>query len=185
MILNATDYSTKSVSRYMKYFRELVIQSLEDDDTMIGGNGIVVEIDESKFSKGKKDTGIWVVGGVERTDQRKCFFKMVNQRDAETIRDIISKHVLPGSIMITNYWKGYQNLDDFNVRHERVNRSREFINSNGMHTNTIEETWKGLKIRIHPRNRDIESIDDYLLEFIWRRKYEGYLNACSSKCYPK
>ncbi|CAG8793124.1 3875_t:CDS:1, partial [Acaulospora morrowiae] len=83
----------------------MVIETLSDDDSIIGGNGIVVEIDESKFSRGKETEGIWVVGGVERTDKRKCFFKVVDQRNAETIRDIVSKHIKPGSIVVTDYWR--------------------------------------------------------------------------------
>lgn len=45
---------------------------------MIGGPGVIVEVDESKFgkrkyNKGHKVPGVWVFGGVERTLERKCF----------------------------------------------------------------------------------------------------------------
>lgn len=51
--------------------RELVSQMV-DEDTRIGGEGIVVEIDESKFGKRKYNRGhrvddVWILGGVERT----------------------------------------------------------------------------------------------------------------------
>ncbi|CAG8613353.1 13178_t:CDS:1 [Acaulospora morrowiae] len=159
----------------MRYFHDLVIETLNNDDLMIGGDGIVVEIDESKFCKGKDTDGIWVVGGVERTEKRKCFFVVVDRRDAETIRSIVSKHIKPGSIVATDCWRGYQNLEDFDIIHEKINRSISFVNMNGTHTNTIEGTWQGLKIRIQPRHRGTESIEKYLLEFIWRRKHENDL----------
>ncbi|CAG8789114.1 9666_t:CDS:2, partial [Acaulospora morrowiae] len=57
----------------------------------------------------------------------------------------------------------------------KVNRSISFVNLNGTHTNMIEGTWRGLKIRIQPRYRGIELIEKYLLEFIWRRKHENNL----------
>ncbi|CAG8702019.1 7645_t:CDS:1, partial [Acaulospora morrowiae] len=107
VILNATGCATRTISNYMKYFRELVIETLDEDDLMIGGNGIIVEIDESKFCRGKETDGIWIVGGIERMEKRKCFFVIVDQRDAGTIRDIVSKHVKPGSIVATDCWQGY------------------------------------------------------------------------------
>ncbi|KAG0439327.1 hypothetical protein DMUE_2510 [Dictyocoela muelleri] len=44
----------------------------------IGGPGIVVEIDESKFGKRKYNrshlvTGSWILGGVERSSERRIF----------------------------------------------------------------------------------------------------------------
>ncbi|KAF0988135.1 hypothetical protein HZS_598 [Henneguya salminicola] len=55
------------------------------------------------------------------------------------------------------------------------------------HTNTIEGTWKALKIKILPRNRTnnydeernrIENgIDHFLWEFLWRRRHSRDLGA--------
>jgi hypothetical protein len=47
----------------------------------IGGQGKIVEIDESKFGKrknqmGKRADGLQVLGGVER-DSNKCFLRVV------------------------------------------------------------------------------------------------------------
>ncbi|CAG8724395.1 7934_t:CDS:1, partial [Ambispora leptoticha] len=35
--------------------------------------------------------------------------------------------------------------------------------------------WNGLKILIPARNRNEERIEPYLLEYIWRRQYQGQL----------
>ena len=48
------------------------------DNEQIGGPGIVVGVDESKFGKrkyhrGRKVDGCWVFGGIERVG-KKCFF---------------------------------------------------------------------------------------------------------------
>ena len=40
---------------FINLFKEIIVASLDPDDTIIGGNGIVVEIDESKISKTKNN----------------------------------------------------------------------------------------------------------------------------------
>ena len=40
---------------FINLFKEIIVASLYPDDTIIGGNGIVVEIDESKIIKTKKN----------------------------------------------------------------------------------------------------------------------------------
>ena len=47
---------------YFKYFRELVSDALDEADYCIGGPGIVVELDESKFGKRKNHRGHRVEG---------------------------------------------------------------------------------------------------------------------------
>jgi hypothetical protein len=54
------------------YYRQLVASSLNEEDTRVGGEGVVVELDESKFGKrkyhrGHMVEGVWVLGGVERS----------------------------------------------------------------------------------------------------------------------
>ncbi len=56
----------------------------------------VVEMDESKFGKrkyhqGHRVEGVWVVGAVERTLQRRMFAISVDDRSRETLRAIIER----------------------------------------------------------------------------------------------
>ena len=159
-----TNHSSNTIVNYIKIFRNLVINTLEDDDMIIGGKNIIVEIDESKF----KD--FWVVGGVERTKEQKCFFVVVEDRNTTTLRRIIKKHVKPESFVFTDSWKGYQ-LEGLNLIHRRVNHSRNVIETFGIHTNHIEGTWAGLKTIISEKNRGQDKIEKHLLEFVWRRKH--------------
>jgi transposase-like protein len=108
----------------------------------IGGPGIVVEIDESKFGKrkhnrGHRVEGVWVVGGVERTDKRKVFLITVERRNMAVLERVITRYVRPGSIIHTDCWRGYLNLSNLGYTHYTVNHSIGF-NINGIHTNTIE-----------------------------------------------
>ncbi len=62
------------------------------------------------------------------------------------------------------------------MTHQTVNHSENFVDPiTGVHTNTIEGFWNGLKYHIAPRNRNQNDIDEHLLEEIWRRKHQGNL----------
>jgi hypothetical protein len=54
--------STKTVTSYIKYFRQLVSNMLDESHCTIGGEGIVVEVDESKLAKRKYNRGHIVHG---------------------------------------------------------------------------------------------------------------------------
>lgn len=175
-IVRFTGCADKTITTYMGYFRQLVVSSLDTDDEMVGGEGIIVELDESKFGKrkfnrGHRVEGAWVFGGVERTQERKMFAEVVADRSAETLKEVIMRHVKPGSIIFTDLWKGYSNLEELGFSRETVNHSISFISELGTHTNTIEGNWNGFKIRIPARNRNNEDLPGFLLECIWRRKH--------------
>src|SRR5438132_4373931 len=190
-----TGHSSNTITNYMNFFRELVIDTLEDDDCMIGGVNIVVEIDESKFGRrkyhrGRMIEGVWVVGGIEKTDEKRCFVKVVQDRTAETLHDVISRNVLPGSIVHTDLWRGYRGIEqELNMIHRTVNHSENFIDPDtGVHTNTIEGLWNGIKIQIPPRNRNKDTITNHLFEFIWHKRncdnlWTSFLNALKTTGY--
>lgn len=108
------------------------------------GNSIIVEIDESKFGKrkyhrGHRVEGVWVVGGVERTQERRVFLMTVPRRDATTLRAVIETNVNQGSTIHTDFWRGYNFINDRrHMVHRSVNHSEGFISEDGVHTNTIE-----------------------------------------------
>src|SRR5215813_4509619 len=177
-IMDTTGFSKPTITKFLEYFRQLVGGALDADDMVIGGPGVVVEIDESKFRKckyhrGHHVEGVWVVGGVERTNQRLMFAEVVERRDAQTLIDVISRHVADGSIVHTDMWGGYSRLEELlHVQHRTVNHSHHFVNpEDGSHTHSKEGTWNGIKLKIAPRNRTREGMNDHLLEFIWRRKH--------------
>jgi transposase-like protein len=178
-----------TVTRFFGHFRQLVSSTLEEEDTLIGGDGVIVEIDETKISKrkynrGHRVEGAWIVGGVEKTAERRVFLVSVENRLSETLEGIIRRHVATGSIIHTDLWRGYSFLNNNdNYGHQTVNHSEHLKDpETGVHTNTIEGTWSGLKRNIQVRNRTREGIENHLFEFIWRRKYiqnlwEGFLTA--------
>lgn len=109
-------HSKMTISAFFNHFRKLVSSTLVVEDQMIGGDGIIVEIDETKMGKrkyhrGHRVDGVWVVAGIERTEIGKIFATTVENRNSETLTELISKFVLPGSIVYTDMWKGYANIE--------------------------------------------------------------------------
>jgi hypothetical protein len=56
------------------------------------------------------------------------------------------------------------------------------VSESGVHTNTIEGTWCGVKRKVPMRNRNNNDLPSILLEFIWRRKnaddlWGGFFNT--------
>lgn len=103
----------------------------------------MVEIDESKFGKRKYNRGhrvedVWVFGAVEKTEERRFAAFTVESRDQDTLLDIITEYIHPGSIMHSDGWAAYRRLPELGYRYEVVNHSEGFGRADGMSTNTIE-----------------------------------------------
>ena len=147
----------------------------------LGGPDVIVEIDETKLGKrkyhrGHRVEGVWILVGVERTTERKVFVEKVVDRCASTLEEVIGRHILPGSIVHTDLWKGYSGLSsNLSLEHRTVNHLIGFKDhETGVHTNTVEGTNYALKLFIRPRNRTAE-VDEHLEEFVWRRKHNSNL----------
>ena len=190
-----TGHNPNTISNFMGHCRDLVMESLDEEDEIIGGPGIIVEIDESKFGKrkynrGHRVDGVWVLGGIERTDAKKVFVVPVPDRSLRTLLDVISVRVREGSIIYTDLWRGYARLnEELGYEHFTVNHTENFVDpETGVHTNTIEGFWNGLKLRISPRNRTQENIGSHLFEVLWRKKHasnlwEGFLASLKDVGY--
>lgn len=193
-ITTITGHSNLTICRYIKHLNQLAADNVDVQNCAIGGPGVIVEIDECKIAKrkyhrGHRVDGAWIVGGVERTTDRKLFAELVENRSSETLKDIIQRNVMQGSIIHTDMWRGYACIDELEMQHFQVNHSKNFKDPvSGIHTNTIEGTWSGLKRSIPVRNRNKDSIEEHILTFIWRRQNEGnlwnaFVKSLAETCY--
>ncbi|KII72566.1 hypothetical protein RF11_13263 [Thelohanellus kitauei] len=172
--------STRSISDWLTFFREVCIFAVCDHTNgKIGGPGLVVEVDEAKFGKRKSNVGRivdgqWVVGGICRETQDVFLVPCPeNRRIAICLLNIIQNNINPGSIIITDCWKGYDSLTESGWNHYTVNHSYNFIDPNsGAHTQNIESLWWQVKRSLpdtHTRK------DGHLIyhfgEFLYRRKF--------------
>ena len=177
-----TQFSKHTITSFYSHFRRLVESSLAEEHQVIGGPGVIVEVDETKLGKrkyhrGHRVEGVWVVVGVERSEERRVFVVAVQDRCAQTLTEVIQQHVHPDSIVHTDLWKGYSSLNEnTGMKHMTVNHSKGFINSEtGVHTNTVEGTNFAVKRLIPIRCRIRDGIESHLAEFVWRRMNESNL----------
>jgi len=144
----------------------------------VNGVPVIVEVDESyffhrKYHRGRYRRGQWIVGVVERVTGR-CWLELVAHRDAQTLERIISAHVLPGSIIMTDAWRGYANVSLIRngiYQHEVIVHQQHFVDNihPEIHTQTIEGMWMQAKRKLRYQggtNRGL--LPSYLAEFQWR-----------------
>ncbi|KAG8222183.1 hypothetical protein J437_LFUL001275 [Ladona fulva] len=174
-----TGCSNHTVCDIYQYYRKLVSNHLDFQDVQIGGEGVIVEVDETKLARRKYERSqsvddIWVVGGVEKSADRKVFLVPIESRDPASLATILERHVLPGSIIQTNLWNYYSGLSESSMKKEEPEISYSVCsNSPAKHfdINTLRGTWEGLKQNVARRNRTTERIEEHLWEFIWRSKH--------------
>ncbi|KAI4293467.1 hypothetical protein PAPHI01_2741, partial [Pancytospora philotis] len=143
----------------------------------IGGPGVVVEVDESKFGKrkfhrGHRVDGTWVLGAVEKCKRRQIIMIPIENRTKETLLGLLSKHVHPESRMRSDMWKGYIGAAELFAAHETVNHSLHFKDPVAVvHTNTIEGNWAAVKAQMPVRSRTRSLAWLYLLRFMLKKEY--------------
>ena len=125
--------SRNTISHYYSLFREICTLAVETQSAKnkIGGEGFTVEIDESKFgrrkyNKGRIVTGTWVLGGI-CVESGELFLQPVEKRDKETLLPIIIDRVHPGTTIITDCWRAYNDLAYNEFNHLTVNHSLHFV----------------------------------------------------------
>ena len=172
--------SNKTIVEWTIFFRECITSIMLKHSEPIGGKGVEVEIDESKFGKrkyyrGHRVEGQWVFGGREKNNHSKVFMVPVENRKQATLLPIIQKWISPGSIIHSDCWKSYNKLSSLGYTHLTVNHSKEFINiETGACTNGIESDWRHAKVSM-PRYGVQKGLHTgYLAEFMWRRKYHDH-----------
>ena len=174
-VMHELSLSKKTVTEWFIFFREACINAIMEHSEQIGGNGIEVEIDESKFGKrkyhrGHKVEGQWVFGGREKYNKQKIFMVPVHNRKASTLIPIIKKWIAPGSIIHSDCWKAYSNLSKLGYTHVTVNHSKEFVNrESAACTNSIESDWRHAKVTMPAYGTHLGDHAGYLVEFMWRR----------------
>ena len=164
---------------WYNFFRDVCGQYFLDNPIVIGGPGKVVEIDESKFGKrkyhrGRSVDGHWVFGGIER-GSRHAFMMVVPDRSKNTLMPIITQYIRPGTTIISDEWRAYNDIGISGYTHQTVNHSVNFVNpSSGAHTNGVEGYWSCTK-RMMGKQGVMSTSNDlfptYLLEFLWRRRF--------------
>jgi len=146
---------------------------------------VSVEADESyffhrKYHRGRRRRGQWVVGLVKRGSGR-CWFEVVARHDAPTLECIISDHVQPGTTIVTDVWRGNNNVGQLNngiYQHEVIVHAQEFVDSihAEIHTECIEGLWMQAKRKLRYKGgTSCGLFASYLAEFQWRNGHKQHV----------
>ena len=106
--------SNETVTNYFGHFRQLVTNMIDKTKLVLGGEGVEVEINESKFSKRKYHRGHrvgtkdWVFGGIEKLlcpgEIKKRYFAVImKDRTRFTLEPIIRQCIAPGSNISSDF----------------------------------------------------------------------------------
>ncbi|GFQ97568.1 putative transposase-like protein [Trichonephila clavata] len=149
-VVNDLKINKNTVVDWYMFCREVCMIACVNESAKLGGEGAIVEIDESlfgkmKYGRRKSVKGSWVFGGIQR-ESRKSFFRVVANRTKKELLGVIREWILPGSTIISDCWRSYNCLSDEGYIHLRVNHSLTFKDpETGAHTNSIEGTWSAIK----------------------------------------
>ena len=191
LVCDDFSFSSKTVVDWFRFCRELCVSHFESQQTMIGGVGTVVEIDETHIVKRKNNPGRelqagWLFGGIERrTDgQFNAFFVIVHNRSGPHLKHLILQNVATGTHIITDGWAGYIGLSELGYQHSVVIHEDNFVSptNSEVHTQRIEATWGSLKrfMRAHGTYKG-GFLAEYICEYIFRRLFDDVFEALLSE----
>lgn len=180
LILDDFHFAKQTVVDWFRFCRDLCMFSFESDNSVIGGPGSVVELDETLAVKRKNNQGRilyagWLFGGIERRNdgQFNCFVRMVYDRSEAHLTHLIRQHVALGTHIITDGWSAYRNLSLLGYSHSVVIHEQNFVSpaDDQVHTQTIEATWSSFKRFIRSRGSNKGAFHlEYVCEYLFRRK---------------
>ena len=176
-ILGFTSQHTKV--DYYNFFRDICSHHISTTPGLFqfGGPGVVVQVDESVITKRKYNRGrvvpeVWILG-IYDTLLKRGVIEYVEHRDADTLTEVIRRHVAPGTIIYTDGWAAYRRLAQLGYIHRTVNHSANFVDPvTGICTNAVEGYWARLKIWLR-RHGVMHSnlLPSHIDEFMWRDVY--------------
>jgi len=178
-IMREVGVSAQTVVDWSSFCREVCVYWLERRSQVLGGPGVVVEIDEAKigrrkYNRGRWVNGNWIFGGIERGTGR-CFIVPVQNRGSDTLLGVIQNWIRPGTTIMSDCWKAYDCLSDEGFVHQTVNHSQNFVDPrSAAHTQHIERVWREVRGNIPRFGRKDSHMVGYLAEFLFKQKYPDH-----------
>lgn len=165
----------KTAWRMARLIREHMAEI--DGDEPLGGEGKVVEVDETYVGGRKAGTGgrgaggkTIVVGLVER--QGSAIVKVIPDASRKTLHAAVEHHVEKGTEVHADAWRSYNKLDEKGYNLKRVNKYKDghYVGPNGESVNAVENFWRHLKESINGTHTSVSSkyLETYAKEFEYR-----------------
>lgn len=175
----------KTVSAVYDHCRLVVNSFLANNPILLGGPGVICQIDESAFThKCKAHRGrapektVWVFGIVDTSFKpARGYMEIVPDRSRETLLPIIGRICRPGTEIHSDEWGAYRLIQErLGFEHKTVNHSACFVNpDNGVHTQNIESYWAKHKHMLKSmKGIRRGKLPIYLQECTWRDMVENH-----------
>jgi transposase-like protein len=131
----ATGLSYTTIHRWYWRFRTLVPP--DNQQQQLSG---IVEVDEAWFGKQKYGGQTIVMGAIER-DTKRLKLAVIPDTEQDSLEAFLETHVARASLVVSDAYSGYNDLEFLGYSHERWNHSKGHFAG----TNHIESTWSALK----------------------------------------
>jgi hypothetical protein len=176
--LNISKASYQCIKQHIYSFAQRERTSSESQ--LLGCDGRMIQVDETVICHGylvdspsnldDDAPGVtWLVGIIEQ-GTGSIRLEIVPNRRSETIKDLFSRHIAPGSTIITDGHRYYPSAVAYiQGHHIIVNHSYGFKNIEGFHTNNIENLWSLLKYEVKKRRGVLKSNTQVFLNEFWLR----------------
>ena len=171
------EVSHVSVKQWYNFLREVMSTHLLRNPIQLGGDGCIVELDESALGRKRKynrgyvrGSGIkWIFGMVD-IQTGKCHIELVPDRSRVTLYPIIRRHIIRRTTIHSDEAAVYFTLQNEGYIHKTVKHKEYYVNpDDGTHTNNIENFWTHVKNQIKLMHGvKIEQLPIHLDEFIYR-----------------
>ena len=165
----------KTAWRMARLIREHMAEI--DGDEPLGGEGSVVEVDEtyvggkSKGIRGRGSKGKTVVLGMVQPNDD-AVIKVVPNIKADTLQGEIAKHVAKGTEVHADQLFSYNHLEKRGYDLKRVNKDKsgKYVGPNGESVNAVENFWRHLKESINGTHTSVSAkyLETYAKEFEYR-----------------
>ena len=112
-------------------------------------------------------------GMLERDTGRSLVFRVPDHRETMVTR-LVREFIEPGTVIISDKFSPYFNLNDVGYIHLMVNHSENFIDPyTGAHSNTIEGLLSQVKRKLKAMNGMTKAeLPGYLDEFNWSKLHQ-------------
>lgn len=169
--------NVNTVTEWSQFCRDVCLEICVDDSEMIGGQEVIVEMDESKFSRRKfshshEVKGSWIYCGVEKIS-KKSFFKIVEVPSKDELLAVIREFILPGTVIVSNCWVTYNCLSD--DRFDKLTRcyGYQFKDAmTGSRNSSTQTVCADVKRRLSVKKMFDNNYPSYLAEYVWRKKHK-------------
>jgi transposase-like protein len=153
--------------------------TVEVDETYLGGTWKNTRLAKKAVVKPKRGRGTFKqpVFGI-RCRSGQVWAEVIDSVAAQDLQAVISRQVKPGSVILSDTWKGYTGIAAKGYVHRLVKHEKDiFVGPEGNHINGLEGFWGYLKRKLKAKGGIRKNrLPLYLGEYVWRYNHRSLNN---------